>query len=149
MSIIILENIRSAYNVWNIIRTADALWYEVRLTWYTPWPTDKRVVKSSLWAENSVNITHFPNTQQAIQQASRLWYTIISAEKTQNSIDIKDFPTKKDGKYAIIVWNEVVGVDEQTLKSSDHILHIHMSGIKSSLNVWQASAIFMRFFLWD
>ena len=55
--IVVLENIRSAYNVWNVIRTADSLGWEVRITGYTPSPLDNpKVKKASLSAEENVGI---------------------------------------------------------------------------------------------
>ena len=72
MNIIILENIRSAYNVGNIIRTADALGWQVRLTWYTPSPVDtQKVVKTSLGAEINVWLKQFGHTPEAIDYAKK------------------------------------------------------------------------------
>ena len=68
--IIILENIRSAYNVGNVIRTADALGREVRITGYTPSPLDHpKVKKTSLGAEDSVALKQFDYTSDAIAYA--------------------------------------------------------------------------------
>ena len=68
--IVILENIRSAYNVGNIIRTADSLWWEVWIVWYTPSPLDNpKVCKTSLGAENTVWLRQFDFTIDAINEA--------------------------------------------------------------------------------
>jgi tRNA G18 (ribose-2'-O)-methylase SpoU len=70
MNVLILENIRSAYNVGNVIRTADALGRDVRLVGYTPSPIDHpKVRKTSLGAEESVGIQQFDFTREAIQKA--------------------------------------------------------------------------------
>lgn len=146
MNIVILENIRSAYNVGNIIRTADALGWQVRLTWYTPSPLDNnKVVKTSLGAENSVGLQQFDATADAITQAKKKEYTVIAAEITQTSIDLQEFIWSYQHKQiAVIFWNEVDGVLDSTLKIVDKVVHIPMKGIKESLNVGQTSAIFMR-----
>jgi tRNA G18 (ribose-2'-O)-methylase SpoU len=70
MKVVILENIRSAYNVGNVIRTADALGWKVRIVGYTPSPVDNpKVRKTSLGAEESVALQQFDFTSHAIQKA--------------------------------------------------------------------------------
>lgn len=72
-SIIILENIRSAYNVGNVIRTADALGWEVRLTGYSPSPMENpKVKKTSLGAEDHVQLRQFNYSEDAIEEAKKL-----------------------------------------------------------------------------
>jgi tRNA G18 (ribose-2'-O)-methylase SpoU len=72
MKVIILENIRSAYNVGNVIRTADALGRKVRIVGYTPSPTDNpKVRKTSLGAEENVDLQQFDFTINAIQTAKK------------------------------------------------------------------------------
>lgn len=175
MKTIILENIRSAYNVWNVIRTADALGWNVRLVGYTPSPIDNpKVRKTSLGAENHVWLKQFNFTNEALQEAKKIWLLTIWAELTPNSIDldkfsltrhsernpdlsgwseeslssseeINGFPWQKEG-FAIVFWNEVDWVLPSTLDSLDHIVQIPMNWTKESLNIWQSAAIFMREF---
>ena len=143
--IIILENIRSAYNVGNMIRTADALWREVWIVWYTPSPLDSpKVVKTSLWAENTVNLRQFDFTMDAINEAKKIWLQIVAAELTPDSIALSDFSRPSNQWIAVIFWNEVDGVMEKTLKEVDAVIQIPMQWIKESMNVGQSSAIFMR-----
>ena len=145
MKVVILENIRSAYNVWNIIRTADALWWDVWLSWYSPSPLDNaKVSKTSLWAENNVNLKQFDNTLQAIDFAKKSKFIILAAEITDESVELKKFQNKSEKWIALILWNEVDGVLKETLKNVDQVIHIPMKWIKESLNVWQTAAIFMR-----
>ncbi len=144
-NIVILENIRSAYNVWNIIRTADSLWWEVRITWYTPSPLDNlKVCKTSLWAENNVWLKQFDFTIDAIKEAREMWLEIIAAELTENSVSLWEYVNKSDNWVAVIFWNEVDGVMEKTLKEVDAVVEIPMQWIKESMNVGQSTAIFMR-----
>lgn len=145
MNVVILENIRSAYNVGNIIRTADALWWQVRLTWYSPSPEDtQKVVKTSLGAEKSVGLKQFGHTPEAIEFAKEQWLLVIAAEITKDSISLDTLKKTDHSGIAIIFGNEVDGVLDSTLKLVNHIVHIPMYGIKESLNVGQSSAIFMR-----
>jgi tRNA G18 (ribose-2'-O)-methylase SpoU len=145
MKIVILENIRSAYNVGNIIRTADALGWQVRLTGYTPSPVDnKKVVKTSLGAEESVGIRQFDTTADAIDEARKNNCIVIAAEITPEALDLSEFSQKKKSDLAIVFGNEVDGVLPTTLKIVDHVVLVPMKWIKESINVGQTSAIFMR-----
>lgn len=144
-NIVILENIRSAYNVWNIIRTADSLWREVRIVWYTPSPLDNpKVFKTSLWAENTVWLRQFDFTIDAIKEAREMWLEIIAAELTENSVPLGEYACKSKNWIAVIFGNEVDGVMEKTLKEVDVVVEIPMQWIKESMNVGQSTAIFMR-----
>ena len=144
-NIVILENIRSAYNVWNIIRTADSLWWEVRITWYTPSPLDNpKVCKTSLWAENNVWLKQFDFTIDAINEAHGMWLEMIAAELTENSVSLWDYVCKSKNWIAVIFGNEVDWVMEKTLKDVDAVVEIPMQWVKESMNVGQSTAIFMR-----
>lgn len=144
-NIVILENIRSAYNVWNIIRTADSLWWEVWIVGYTPSPLDNpKVCKTSLWAENTVWLRQFDFTLDAIQEAREMWLEIIAAELTENSVSLGEYVCKSENWIAVIFGNEVDGVMTKTLKEVDGVVEIPMQWIKESMNVGQSTAIFMR-----
>ena len=144
-NIVILENIRSAYNVWNIIRTADSLWWEVWIIGYTPSPLDNpKVCKTSLWAENTVWLRQFDFTIDAIQEAREMWLEIIAADLTENSVSLREYVCKSENWIAVIFGNEVDGVMEKTLKEVDTVVEIPMHWIKESMNVGQSTAIFMR-----
>jgi tRNA G18 (ribose-2'-O)-methylase SpoU len=144
-NIVILENIRSAYNVGNIIRTADSLWWEVWIVGYTPSPLDNpKVCKTSLWAENTVWLRQFDFTVDAIQEARDMWLEIIAAELTENSVSLGEYVCKSENWIAVIFGNEVDGVMPKTLKEVDWVVEIPMQWIKESMNVGQSTAIFMR-----
>lgn len=147
MKVVILENIRSAYNVGNIIRTADALWWHVWLSGYSPSPEDNlKVKKTSLWAEENVGLKQFNTTIETINFAKEKWMQVIAAEITKDSVALDKFSSqnKSDLNIAVIFGNEVDGVLGATLKHVDEVVHIPMKWIKESLNVGQSSAIFMR-----
>lgn len=142
-NLIILENIRSAYNVGNIIRTADALWRDVRLSGYTPHPEEqKKVIKTSLWAEKNVNLKRFDNTLLAIEEAKNLEYFLVAGEITKNAKALNEINHEKT--FALILWNEVDWVLQSTLDKVNEVIFIPMKWIKESLNVGQSAAIFMR-----
>lgn len=144
MKVVILENIRSAYNVGNVVRTADALWWKVRIVGYTPSPLyHPKVRKTSLWAEETTDIQQFDFTTDAIKKAKELWLQVISAELTPNAIPLSEFSSLSSKEIAIIFGNEVDGILQQTLDEVDTVVQIPMQGIKESLNIGQSAAIFM------
>lgn len=144
---IVLENVRSAFNVGNVIRTADALGFDVIISWYTPSPfEDDKVKKSSLWAENNIQILEFRDTKETIDYLKSNWYNIYSAEITSSAIPLNKYSqlVGESSKVAIIFGNEVSWVLPQTLDNVEQVFYIPMNWIKESLNIWQSAAIFMR-----
>jgi len=161
--VIILENIRSCYNVGSILRTADALWRDVAIVWYTPNPcTQPKVAKTSLGAEESVHIEDFaqevvdgivPDSALAIAAYKERGYTVIAAEVYENALALDQWSdefrsasegNKKSPLIAVIVGNEVTGVEQSTLQIVDAVVYIPMRWVKESLNVSQTAAMFMR-----
>ncbi len=146
-SVIVLENLRSAYNVGNIIRTADALAWQVWLVWYTPSPFalqkgKAKVAKTALWAEDHVWLRIFENSAEALQEAKKLGYVTLAAEITEKSISLRDYTST----WSVCLWvgNEVTGVEIGTLDAVDSVIMIPLMGMKESMNVGQAAAICMR-----
>ncbi|MDO4713471.1 MAG: TrmH family RNA methyltransferase [bacterium] len=144
-NIIILENIRSAYNVGNVIRTADALGWDVRITGYTPSPLEHpKVKKTSLGAEEHVGLKQFDYTEDALSYAQAHAIKVIAAELSPNATSLQDFIKQSSNQQlAIVFGNEVEGVLDQTLRSVEEIVYIPMQGIKESMNIGQSTAIFM------
>lgn len=156
MPAIILENLRSAYNVWNIVRTADALWRDIIIAGYTPSPlSNPKVQKTSLWAQDMVAIHEYPGRhhdgsdltaiQDALTFARAQYWPVYALEITDSSSDIRSINwSSLSGNFALLVGNEPDGVEQSTLSSVDWVVHIPMLGSKESLNVGQAAAIAMR-----
>lgn len=146
MNCIVIENVRSAYNVWNIIRTADALWWNVILSWFTPSPDSpewwEKVKKTSLWSEKAVNLKTYRNTKEAISILQQEEYKLICWEISKESNSVLTYRGVWE-KIALVVWNENTWVTRETLDCTEICLHVPMKGIKESLNVGQASAILM------
>lgn len=145
-SVVVLENLRSAYNVWNIIRTADALGRDVWLVGYTPSPFalqkgKAKVAKTSLWAENHVGLRSFPSSIDALHFGTDLWYVHLAAEITGDAISLDSYISPKP----VCLWmgNEVTWVEQETLATVDSVVMIPLRGMKESMNVWQAAAICM------
>ena len=128
--IIILENIRSAYNVGNVVRTADALGRNVWITGYTPSPIDHpKVRKTSLGAENHVGLKQFDYTSDAIKYAKEHNIKVIAAEITNEARPLDTY-TPENNNLAIILGNEEEGVLNQTHKKEDEVEYRTMKGNK-------------------
>jgi len=140
--VVILPNIRSAYNVGSIFRTSDGAGVKkIYITGYTPTPDKdlKKISKTSLGAEQSVSWEYHSQTWRLIDKLKKQGYQIIALEKTKTSIDYRKFKSKFP--VALILGHEVDGISQNLLKKADKIVHLPMAGIKDSLNVASAFAI--------
>ena len=143
-----LDNIRSAYNVGAMFRTADAtgIWGIITCG-ITPNFDHVRVAKTALGAQKSVESLRFANTMRFLQflEDNNLIANLWSLELTDRAEDIfkLDFTQKQPYPIFLTVGNEIDGVSAQILvKSSKHV-YIPMNGIKVSLNVAEAASIAM------
>ncbi len=140
--IVVLDNIRSTFNVGSIFRTADALGVgEIILGGTTPAPVDRfgraraDIAKVSLGAEKSMAWKHIDNVLGEIKKLKKVGYQIIAIEQAENSVDYKKVKLAKNSKVAFVMGAEVEGVDKKILKIADTIAEIPMLGQKESLNV--------------
>ncbi len=144
---LILHNIRSVHNVGSIFRTADAAGVsKIFLTGYTPTPLDrfgrerKDFIKVSLGAEQSVPWAQAEDIGPILEQLAKDSYQLLALEQSKNSVSLFDFKhTNKP--IALVVGNEVDGVDPHILKMADTVVEIPMYGQKESLNVSVATGI--------
>ncbi len=146
MLTLILHNIRSVHNVGSIFRTADAAGVsKIILSGYTPSPLDrfgrarKDFVKVSLGAEASVPWEVAEDITLALEQLKKDSCKIVALEQSPNSTPLFDY--KPEGNIALIVGNEVDGVEPALLKIADTIVEIPMRGQKESLNVSVATGV--------
>ncbi len=137
----ILHNIRSSYNVGAIFRTADAVGIEkIYLTGYTPNPAkDKKIEKTALGAEKYVSWETYKNISYLIRKLKKARFKIIALEQSEKSIPYYKFKPKFN--IALILGNEVRGLNKKILEKCDYILEIPMFGKKESLNVAVAFGI--------
>lgn len=148
MKFVILDNIRSAYNVGSILRTSDGAGAaKIFLVGVTPCPVDRfgrtqpEIAKTSLGAAAVVPWEHVSD-EEAVLLVRRLQsegVTVVAVEQTLNSISLDDF--KVPDEVAYILGNEVDGVSEALIKESDMVVEIPMAGEKESLNVSVAAGI--------
>ncbi|MDP4286004.1 MAG: RNA methyltransferase [Bacteroidota bacterium] len=140
--IAILENIRSAYNVGSVFRTADAFLIEsVIITGYTAKPPHKEITKTALGAQDSVDWQYFENTKLAIGHLKKIDYKIFAVEQVENSISLEKLNDFSFSKTAFIFGNEVSGVDQEIISLCDGCVEIPQFGMKHSLNISVAAGI--------
>jgi 23S rRNA (guanosine2251-2'-O)-methyltransferase len=139
--IAVLENIRSAYNVGSVFRTADAFLLEaIYITGYTCTPPHKEIKKTALGAEDTVVWKHFANATEAIHLKEN-GYTIFAVEQIVNSSMLHKTVFNKDQKIAVVFGNEVSGVEVETIKQCDGCIEIPQMGTKHSLNIATAAGV--------
>ncbi len=146
--VLVLHNIRSAHNVGSMFRTADGAGVaHIILSGYTPGPVDPRgkerapFVKVSLGAEKIVPYSRAKVLSTTLKKLKGAGYTIIALEQNKSSKSLFDYTPTSNKKLAVVMGNEVRGINSQSLKHADHILHIPMQGKKESLNVGVAAGI--------
>ncbi|MCW3092410.1 MAG: methyltransferase [Ferruginibacter sp.] len=140
--IAVLENIRSAYNVGSVFRTADAFLLEaVYICGYTCTPPHKEIKKTALGAEDSVVWKHFENSAAAIEDLHEAGYSVYAVEQAEGSTMLNDLNFAVDEKIAVIFGNEVTGVEQSTLHLCAGCIEIPQFGMKHSLNIATAAGV--------
>jgi 23S rRNA (guanosine2251-2'-O)-methyltransferase len=140
--IIILENIRSAYNIGSIFRTSDAFLVEgIYICGYSARPPHKEIKKTALGAEESVHWQHFKTSVEAIELARRSGYKIFAIEQAESSKSLQNSGFNEQEKIAVVLGNEIAGVDQATIDICDGCIEIPQMGMKHSLNVATAAGI--------
>jgi 23S rRNA (guanosine2251-2'-O)-methyltransferase len=140
--IAVLENIRSAYNVGSVFRTADAFLLEgIYLCGYTAHPPHKEIKKTALGAEETVNWKYFKQIGQAIAKLKEDGYRIFAVEQAENSLHLQTLGFDPHEKIAVIFGNEVTGVEQSTIHLTDGCIEIPQLGMKHSLNIATAAGV--------
>lgn len=142
MKVVVLDNLRSVYNVGSIFRTANAVGIEkIYLCGTTPTPLDKKglrrkdFAKVALGAEDTIAWEYIENTIDCVNKLKNENYYVISFEQDNNSLDYKEVSVKDKENVVFVIGSEVDGVSHEVIKMSDVIAEIPMLGTKESLNV--------------
>lgn len=152
--ILILDNLRSAYNVGALFRTADGAGVtHIYLVGITPAPprsdqlylsiAEKTLKKTALGAETAVPWTAVKSLARLITRLRQDGHEIIALEEGESieTIDYRKWRPMKGKTPALIVGNEVDGMDEKSLALTDVVICLPMRGVKHSLNVSVAGSI--------
>jgi 23S rRNA (guanosine2251-2'-O)-methyltransferase len=134
--IVVLDNVRSLHNVGSVFRTADAFLTEaVYLCGITSTPPHAEIHKTALGAENTVDWKYFEDTHTAVSELKEQGYTVFSIEQAKGSTMLPHLDLDKTKKYAVILGNEVKGVQQSVVDACDGCIEIPQFGTKHSLNV--------------
>lgn len=143
---LILQNIRSLFNIGSMFRSADAFAVKkIYLCGYSGYPIDKqitKIAKTALGAEKTVPFEHYWQTATLIKNLKKHKVQIIALELSKKAVPLQKFKPKFP--LAIIVGNEVTGISKSILKQADETIYIPMQGAKESLNVAIAASIAMH-----
>ena len=144
--VVVLDNVRSMHNIGSIFRTSDGFSIEsIALCGITAQPPHREIEKTALGATQSVDWTYFETTLDAVRSLRNDGYEILAVEQASNSNMLHKFTPAPDKKYALILGNEVNGVDEEVMKEIDKCIEIPQFGTKHSFNITIAAGIV----LWD
>jgi 23S rRNA (guanosine2251-2'-O)-methyltransferase len=138
---VLLQNIRSMWNVGSIFRTCDAARIEkVIITGYTATPPRPQIEKVALGATETVDWEYSEDPLLAIRQLKAQGVTICALEITEKSRSYSSV-AKSEFPLCLVVGNEVSGIDDEVLEQCDFSLEIPQYGTKHSLNVAVSAGI--------
>lgn len=139
--VVIVNNIRSTYNVGSIFRTSDGAMVEkIYLTGFTPAPPRKEILKTALGSVDSVAWEYREDPLALVKELKEQGYTIGALELTENSTPYYAVQ-KSSYPLALIIGNEITGVAQDLLDECSLAMEIPQFGIKQSLNVAVAYGI--------
>lgn len=140
--VVVLDNVRSMYNVGSLFRTCDGFAVEaLYLCGITACPPHKEIAKTALGATESVCWKHFDSTVEAVNDLKAQGYRVWAVEQVDTSVSLEEYAPAKGEKAAIVLGNEVFGVDDEVLALCDGAIEIPQYGTKHSFNVSVAGAI--------
>ena len=144
---VVLDNVRSMHNVGSVLRTADAFRVEeVLLCGITGTPPHPEIHKTALGAEDSVRWRHVASALDAVSELKQRGYVVLSVEQAEGSTMLHHFEPRADCRYAVVLGNEVKGVQQEVIDQSDGCLEIPQFGTKHSLNVSVTAGIVIYHF---
>ncbi len=145
--VVVLDNIRSLQNVGAIFRTSDAFAIErIMLCGITATPPNRDIHKTALGAELTVAWEYHPTTSDCVQALKADGYKIIAIEQVEGAVMLNEFQCCEDEKYAVVVGNEVMGVEQAVVDACDMAIEIPQVGTKHSINVSVAGGVVLWHF---
>lgn len=139
---LVIDNVRSLNNIGSIFRTCDGFGVEhIMLCGISATPPSVEIHKTALGAEDSVDWSYHPYTIDAVRRLKDMGYTVCCLEQVKDSVALQDYKITPDKRYALVVGNEVDGVDAEVVNQCDVALEIPQCGTKHSLNVSVSTGI--------
>ncbi|UKK48394.1 RNA methyltransferase [Prevotella sp. E9-3] len=145
--VVVLDDVRSMYNVGSVFRTCDAFRVEkICLCGITSTPPHAEIHKTALGAEDSVSWQYCNTALEAVRELKKQGYTVFSVEQAEGSTSLPSFVPEKGRKYAVVMGNEVKGVHQEVIDESNGCLEIPQLGVKHSMNVSVTTGIIIYHF---
>ncbi|MBQ0147603.1 MAG: RNA methyltransferase [Flavobacteriaceae bacterium] len=142
--VVVLDNVRSMHNVGAVFRTSDAFLIDkIYLCGITATPPHKEIHKTAIGAENSVDWEYIQDANELVINLKKEGYEIITIEQTEGSVLLNEFKVDSSQKYAIVMGNEVDGVQQSIIDQCNTCIEIPQSGTKHSLNVSVCTGIIL------
>lgn len=142
--VVVLDNVRSMHNVGAVFRTSDAFLIDkIYLCGITATPPHKEIHKTAIGAENSVDWEYVKDSNELVAKLKEEGYQIVTIEQTEGSVLLNEFEVDQSQKYAIVMGNEVDGVQQSIIDQCDTCIEIPQSGTKHSLNVSVCTGIIL------
>ena len=146
--IVVLDDVRSMYNIGSVFRTCDAFRVEaVYLCGITGCPPHAEIHKTALGAEDSVDWHYFKTALEAVEELKGRGVTVYSIEQAEGSTKLPEFKPEPGKPYAIVMGNEVKGVHQEVIDASNGCLEIPQYGTKHSMNVSVTAGIVIWHFV--
>ena len=140
--VVVLDNVRSLHNVGSVLRSCDAFRVEaVYLCGITATPPSAEIHKTALGAEDSVTWKYFAETTDAVDELHAHATKVLAVEQVAGSTMLQNMETNEGQRYAVVLGNEVKGVQQAVVDRCDGCLEIPQFGTKHSLNVSVAAGI--------
>lgn len=134
--VVVLDNVRSLHNVGSVFRSCDAFRIEaVYLCGITATPPSAEIHKTALGAEDSVSWKYYESTLDAVEELKQQGYFVYSIEQVEGSENMDKISLDASKRYAVVLGNEVKGVEQAVVNASNSCLEIPQLGTKHSLNV--------------
>lgn len=144
--VVVLDNVRSLHNIGSVFRTSDAFRVEcIYLCGITATPPHPEMHKTALGAEFTVNWKYVNNVVEAVDNLRADGYTVYSVEQAEGSTMLQNLTLERGRRYAVVLGNEVKGVQQEAIDHSDGCIEIPQYGTKHSLNVSVTAGIV----IWD
>ena len=144
--IVVLDNIRSLNNVGAVFRTSDAFLIEkIYLCGITATPPHREIHKTALGATESVDWEYKENTLALVNELKVQGVVLVAIEQAENSVMLDEFSLDATKKIAIVLGNEVKGVQQEVVSTADYCVEIPQKGTKHSLNISVSCGVV----LWD
>tara|TARA_B100000767_G_C19594545_1_gene462903 strand:+ start:239 stop:769 length:531 start_codon:yes stop_codon:yes gene_type:complete len=146
--IVVLDNIRSLNNIGSVFRTSDAFAIEkIYLCGITAIPPNKDIHKTALGATDSVDWEYVEDTETLVKKLQAEGVIVAAIEQADNATLLQDFKVSKQKRYAIVLGNEVKGVQQSVVSNADHCIEIPQFGTKHSLNISVTTGVVLWSFL--